>query len=195
MAVQAPEVLATFHGDEIVSDRLGGRRGGAVLGAGRPPLPEPALAALLRPRRVVADLRPHVPPVRDAVRGRLGREERQRLPLHGGDPGRPVRAGGGERVPGALRASRPARLRIRGEDGRVPRLRPAPLRRQLPRLVARPAAPRDRAELRLPRRATTPTGRRWSSSPCCSRTRSTSTTVTGRSTGCSTSRSSRRRWP
>ena len=39
-----------------------------------------------------------------------------------------------------------------GQDGRVPRLRPAALRRQLPRLVARPAAARDRAQLRLPGR-------------------------------------------
>ena len=37
-------------------------------------------------------------------------------------------------------------------------------------------------------------GGRWWSSPCCSRTRSTSTTGTGRSTGCSTLPSSRRRW-
>ena len=37
------------------------------------------------------------------------------------------------------------------------------------------------------------TGCPWPRSPCCSRTRSTSTTGTGRSTGCSTSPSCRRR--
>ena len=33
-------------------------------------------------------LRPHVPPLRHAVRDRLDLQERQRLPVHGGDPGR-----------------------------------------------------------------------------------------------------------
>ena len=71
----------------------------------------------------------------------------------------------------------------------------AGLRPRLRRLVARPPAPRDRAQLRLPRGAarqarTRSTSPSW---PSCSRTRSTSTTATGRSTGCSTSPSSRRR--
>ena len=70
--------------------------------------------------------------------------------------------------------------------GRLPRHRPARVRRALRRLVARPAGARDAAELRLPRgpprrrrRDVPRRGRRASS-----RTRSTSTIATGRSTGC-----------
>ena len=73
--------------------------------------------------------------------------------LHGGDPGRPGAAGRGDRVRGPLRAARAARPRLRRARS-APYLgcRAAALRGQLPRLVARPPAARDRAQLRLPRR-------------------------------------------
>ena len=81
------------------------------------------------------------------------------------------------------------------DDGRLPRHGPAGLRPRLRRLVARPPAAGDGAQLRVPRGA--PRRRRRDGPgrrrPACSRTRSTSTTATGRSTGCSTSPSSRRR--
>ena len=51
---------------------MGARRGGALLGARRPPLPEPAVAALLRHRRLVADVRPHVPALRRRRSRRTG---------------------------------------------------------------------------------------------------------------------------
>jgi hypothetical protein len=141
----------------------------------------------------VAELRPHVPPVRDAVRGRLAGQERQRLRLHDGRPGRP-----GLRIEGteysARYGARVPRTRLRPDDGRVPRHGAAGLRRALRRLVARPPAcprcsatsPTSRAARRAGRDDAAETRR-------CSRTRSTSTTATGRSTGCSTSPSCRRR--
>ena len=54
-------------------------------------------------------LRPHVPALRDALRGRLAGQERQRLRLHDGHPGRPGPAHRGHRVQLALRRPRPAR--------------------------------------------------------------------------------------
>ena len=89
---------------------------------------------------------------------------------------------------------RAARRDLRRPDGEVPRHRPAGLRRALRRLVARPARAGDAAQLRVSRGAPR-RGRRHVASPSsrrCSRTRSTSTTATGRSTGCSTSPSCRR---
>ena len=68
------------------TSRSSGHRSGeaTLLGLRRPALPAPAEPDVLRDRRLVADLRPHVPPLRHAVRGRLDHQERQRLPLHGG---------------------------------------------------------------------------------------------------------------
>ena len=63
-------------------DRLAGGRAGALLDPRRPPLPQPGFAALLRHRRLVADVRPHVPALRHAVRVGLDRQEHQRLRLH-----------------------------------------------------------------------------------------------------------------
>ena len=51
-------------------------------------MPAPGQPDVLRHRRLVAQLRPHVPPLRDPVRGRLAGQERQRLRLHDGHPGR-----------------------------------------------------------------------------------------------------------
>ena len=70
---------------------MAGGRAGALLDLRRPALPEPGVAAVLRHRRLVADLRPHVPALRHAVRLRLDRQEHQRLRLHRRDPRRPVR--------------------------------------------------------------------------------------------------------
>ena len=76
------------------------------MGLRRPALPEPALADVLRHRRMVADLRSHVPALRDAVRVRLDRQERQRLPLHGRDPGRTTsRSRAPSTTPATCRAS------------------------------------------------------------------------------------------
>ena len=78
----------------------------------------------------------------------------------------------------------------------APTWRRAPgLRRGVRRLVAGPPRPRDAAQLRLPRGGARRRQRDEPrpDSPSCSRTPSTSTTATGRSTGCSTSRSSARR--
>ena len=68
--------------------------------------PNPRLAAVLRHRRLVADVRPHVPPLRHAVRVRLDREGGQRLRLHRRHPGRPGGEGRGRRVRQPLRAAR-----------------------------------------------------------------------------------------
>ena len=174
-------------------DRVAGGREGALLDPRRPALPEPRVAAVLRHRRVVADVRPHVPPVRHAVRLGLDRQERQRLRLHGGRPRRPVDPRGGDGVRGGLHAARPARPGLRREDRRLPRLGAARLRGELPGLVARPPAPRARAQLRAPRHLRHGAARACSTSRSCSRTPSTSTIARGRSTGCSTSRSSPRR--
>ena len=140
-------------------------------------------------------LRPHVPPVRDAVRGRLAGQERQRLRLHDGHPGRSGPAHRGHRIQRPLRRPRPARRDLRDDDGRLPRHRPAGLRRALRRLVARPAAcPRCSATSTTSRSVSTPpTACRWPRRRPSSRTPSTSTIATGRSTGCSTSPSCRRR--
>ena len=72
---------------------------------------------------------------------------------------------------------------LRRQDRRLPRLGAPRVRRQLPRLVARPPAPGDRAQLRVPRRHRL-RRRDLRELAVCSRTRSTSTTATGRSTGC-----------
>ena len=193
--VETPEVLGTFHGSEAVPDRVAGGRARALLDLRRPALPEPGVAAVLRHRRLVADVRPHVPALRHAVRVGLDRQADQRLRVHGRDPRRPVGARRGDRVPGALRAARPARRRVRGRDRRLPRARAA---RTTPRTSSTggttACAPRSSATSPTST-ARTGTARRSPSSPCCSRTRSTSTTATGRSTGCSTSPSSRRPRP
>ena len=158
-------------------------------------MPAPGQPDVLRHRRLVAELRPHVPALRDAVRGRLAGQERQRLRLHDGHPGRSRPAHRRDRVQRPLRRPGAARRRVRHDDGRLPRRRPARLRPRLRRLVAGPPAAGDGAQLRLPRGA--PRRRRgdgaWPTWPACSRTPSTSTIATGRSTGCSTSPSCRRR--
>ena len=86
-----------------------------------------------------------------AVRVRLDRQEHQRLPVHGGDP----RRGEGQgRDPGVRlrdRRDRPAAGRVPGRDRRVPGRHAPGVRRGVRRLVARPAGPRDAAQLRLPR--------------------------------------------
>ncbi len=133
-------------------DRLGARGEGAVLDPRRPALPEPRLAAVLRHRRLVADLRPHVPPLRDAVRVRLDRQEHQRLRLHRGGAREPVDPRRRDGVRGALHAARPEGPRVRGQDRQLPGLGPPALRRALPRLVARPPASRARAQFRPARR-------------------------------------------
>ena len=124
----------------------------------RPPLPEPRVAAVLRHRRLVADVRPHVPALRHAVRVRLDRQGDQRLRLHRGRAREPVdprrrRRSTRRATCRASRATPSTPARSAPTSGWV---LPA-LRRALPRLVARPPAARDRAQLRLPRRASTPT--------------------------------------
>ena len=148
------EILGQFLGDEIVPGDLGFRgREGLLLGLRRPAHPAPGQPDVLRHRRVVAQLRPHVPSVRDAVRRRLAGQERQRLRLHDGHPGRPGPAHRGHGVQLALWRPRAARRDLRRPDGEVPRHRPAGLRRALRRLVARPARAGDAAQLRVPRGA------------------------------------------
>ena len=151
-ATQQEEVLGTNFGTDAFPVRVGGRGEGALLDLRRPAHPQPGVAAVLRHRRLVADLRPHVPPLRDAVRVRL---DRQGASTATSTPPRsratrPARRG--DRVREPLRAAHAARPRLRRPDRRLPRRRAARLRGQLHRLVARPAAPRDRAQLRLPRR-------------------------------------------
>ena len=105
-------------------------REAALLGLRRPPLPASAEPDVLRHRRLVADLRPHVPPLRHAVRRRLDHQERQRLPLH---RGRARRSGLDRRRDGVrrpLRRARAARSRPTAEqDRQVPRRVAARLRR------------------------------------------------------------------
>ena len=99
-------------------------------------------------------------------------------------PADPALRGRGRRVQRPLRAARARDLD--GYAGRIGAYLGAVLPHygdELPRLVARPPAARDRAQLRLPRRHRHGRASSWSSWPCCSRTRSTSTTATGRSTG------------
>ena len=131
---------------------MGGRRTRAALDLRRSALPESALADVLRHRGLVADLRPHVPALRHAVRVGLDREGDRRLPVPRGGAGGSVGARRGQRVRVALRAARAARRDVCGADRPLPRRGPAALRRELPGLVARPSAARDRAQLRLPRR-------------------------------------------
>ena len=100
------------------------------------------------------------------------------------DPMRPEAARRGHRVREPLRAARPARPGVRRPDRHLPRRRAAHLRGQLHRLVARPPAARRSSATSPTWTASTRRARRCSSSRCCSRTRSTSTTATGRSTGC-----------
>ena len=124
----AEEALATFHGDGGLPDRLGGGRARAPLDLRRPPLPQPGLAALLRHRRLVADLRPHVPPLRDAVRRGLGREEVNGYVYMAAIPADPdVRAEATE-YQARYVAARAARPELRRADRRLPRLRAAALR-------------------------------------------------------------------
>ena len=129
-------------------------RAGLLLGLRRSALPAPGQPDVLRYRRLVAELRPHVPTLRHAVRGRLAGQERQRLRVHDGHPGRSRAAHRRDRVQRPVRRARAARRGIRFDDGRVPRHRPAGLRPGLRRLVARPTPARDGTQLRLPRGAT-----------------------------------------
>ena len=108
------------------------------------------------------------------------------------DPDAPHRR---DRVQLALRGPRPARRGLRLDDGRLPRHRPAGLRSATsPTGGATACGPRWSATSRSSRPASTPPTRwTWPTSRACSRTPSTSTIATGRSTGCSTSPSCRRR--
>ena len=76
-------------------------------------IPHPRQPDVLRHRRLVAELRPHVPPVRDAVRRRLAGQERQRLRLHDRGPGRSRPADRRHGVQRPLRRPRAARRRVR----------------------------------------------------------------------------------
>ena len=148
------EILGQFLGDESFPvDWASDDRAGLLLGLRRPAHPASGQPDVLRHRRLVAELRPHVPAVRDALRRRLAGQERQRLRLHDGHPRGPRPAHRGHRVQLALRRPGAARPRLRRDDGRVSRHRPAGLRPALRRLVARPAGPGDAAQLRLPRGA------------------------------------------
>ena len=124
------EVLGQFLGDESFPVTWDVRdREGALLGLRRPALPPSAEPDVLRHRRLVADLRPHVPPVRHARSRRLDRQERQRLRLHDGDPGRRRAAQvGAHGVRRSLRRRRAGRPELRREDRHLPRRRPADLR-------------------------------------------------------------------
>ena len=106
-----------------------GRKEAALL-ARRPALPAADLADVVRHRRLVADLRLHVSPVRRAVRQGLGREDRQRLP----DERRRAEAGRGR--------SRAVVVLQHGDAG---------LRRQVPRLVEAALPARDSPQLRISR--------------------------------------------
>ena len=152
MTGRTAEALGTFLGSDGLPDRVAGGRAGALLDPRRPALPEPGLAAVLRHRRLVAHVRPHVPPLRHAVRLRLDREEHQRLRLHGRHPRRPgVRAEATEYE--ARYAPRvPRDPAYAGQIGAYLGWVLPALRRELPRLVARPPAAGDRAQLRAPRR-------------------------------------------
>ena len=110
--------------------------------------PEPDLADVRRHRGLVAQVRLHVPPVRDAVRLGLDLQDHQRLRLHSGHPrrGRPERRDHGVRR--AIRSPHAHRPQLRRRDRRLPRLGAPDLRRELPGLVARPARPGDQAKLR-----------------------------------------------
>src|SRR4030095_6464535 len=78
-----------------VPHRVGGRPARAVLGPRRPAYPEPGVADVCRHRRLVAQVRLHVPPLRHALRLGLDRQGHQRLRLHRRHPGpaRVVRRG------------------------------------------------------------------------------------------------------
>ena len=192
------EILGQFLGDDDVPGRVGLRgREGPLLGLRRPALPAPGQPDVLRHRRLVAELRPHVPPLRHAVRGRLARQERQRLRLHG-RRSRPTPTCASTRTEYSARYG--ARV---PRDAGVRRRRWAPTSTPSCRSTAehfadwwrdrlRPEMERNFAflEARLDARRRHGPGR---ARRACSRTRSTSTTATGRSTGCSTSPSCRRR--
>ena len=111
-------------------------RAGLLLGLRRPALPASGQPDVLRHRRLVAELRPHVPPLRHPVRGRLAGQERQRLRVHDGHPGRSRAAHRRDRVQRPVRRARAARRGLRHDDGGIPRHRPAGLRPGLRRLVA-----------------------------------------------------------
>ncbi len=153
------DVLGQFLGDEKFPVELDLRdREAALLGLRRPALPEAAQPDVRGHRRLVALLRPHVPPVRHAVRDRLDLQEDQRLPVHRGDPGRgrPRRRHAGVQLP-----HEPDRARgpgVRGQDRGLSRRRAAGLRQQVRRLVAHAVRPRDAAELRLHRGHAGPEG-------------------------------------
>ena len=123
------EILGQFLGDETFPVDLGLRgREGLLLGLRRPAHPAPGQPDVLRHRRLVAELRPHVPPVRDAVRGRLAGQERQRLRLHDGHPGRSRPPHRGHRVQLALPGAASRATPRSHDDGRLPRHGPAGLR-------------------------------------------------------------------
>ena len=157
--------------------------------------PHPAEPDVLRHRRLVAELRPHVPPVRHAVRRRLAGQERQRLPLHR-RRSRPTRtcAIDGTEYGARYGARVPRDAAFAERDGRAtstPSCRSTAS--TSPTGGATASSPRCSATSRTSRRSSTAADGddAWPRSPCCSRTRSTSTTGTGRSTGCSTSPSCR----
>ena len=124
--IETPGVLGTFHGsDEFPIEWQEGETR-ALLDLRRPALPQPGVAAVLRHRRLVADVRPHVPPLRHAVRVATGSPRAingyvytAAIPA---DPS--VRAEATE-YQARYVAARAARRRVRRRDRRLPRLRPA----------------------------------------------------------------------
>ena len=102
----------------------------AALLARRLALPAADFADVVRHRRLVADLRLHVSPLRRAVRQGLGRQDRQRLP----DERCRAEAGRGR--------SRAVVVLQHGDAG---------LRRQVPRLVEAALPAGDSPQLRIPR--------------------------------------------
>ena len=194
--VETPGVLGTFHGSEEFPIEWQEGEKELFWIYDDLHMPQPGVADVLRHRRLVADVRPHVPALRHAVRVATG-SPRRSTATSTPPRSRPTRRCAPRR-PSTRRATSPRVPRdpeYAGADRRLPRLACCPhYAEQLPRLVAGPAAARDRAQLRLPRRHRLRRRVAASSWRSCSRTRSTSTTATGRSTGCSTSPSSRPRW-
>ena len=190
------EILGQFLGDASFPVDVGRRRrAGLLLGLRRPAHPASGQPDVLRHRRLVAELRPHVPAVRHAVRRRLAGQERQRLRLHDRHPGRPGPSDRRDRVQRPLR---------RPGARATPTSRPRWARTSTPSCPSTAATSPTGGGTGFGRRwsATSPSSRpgstpprRWTSptSPASSRTRSTSTIATGRSTGCSTSPSCPRR--
>ena len=88
MAIDSEAVLGSFYGDDAFPVEWNEGERDLLWILDDLHMPEPGVADVLRHRRLVADLRPHVPAVRHAVRVGLARQERQRLRVPRGRPGR-----------------------------------------------------------------------------------------------------------